>query len=337
MNLQVSGQGGVPATGVSAVVMNVAVTGPTAPSYLTIFPAGQVMPVAANLNFVAGQTVSNLVTAKVGAGGQVSIFNAAGSVHVIADVAGWYDAGNDATGSGFHAVTPARILDTRSTGGPLGAGATMNLQVSGQGGVPATGVSAVVMNVAVTGPTAPSYLTVFPAGQVMPVAANLNFVAGQTVSNLVTAKVGAGGQVSIFNAAGSVHVIADVAGWYDATGSKFHPLAPSRILDTRSGGGPVGAGATIDVQVAGQGGIPTTGVAAVVMNVAVTGATAPSYLTVFPAGLAMPLAANLNFLAGQTVSNLVTAKVGANGQVAIYNPAGTTDVIVDVAGWFDLG
>jgi hypothetical protein len=37
--------------------------------------------------------LSNLVTAKVGASGQVSVFNAFGSTEVIADVAGWYDTG----------------------------------------------------------------------------------------------------------------------------------------------------------------------------------------------------------------------------------------------------
>ena len=125
-----------------------------------------------------------------------------------------------ATGAGnvFHPVSPSRILDTRAGVGapaaPLGAGATMNLQVTGRGGVPAVGVSAVVMNVTVTGPTAFSYLTVFPAGEALPLAANLNFVPGQTVPNLVTAKLGANGQASIYNAAGTTHIVADVAGWY---------------------------------------------------------------------------------------------------------------------------
>jgi hypothetical protein len=140
-------------------------------------------------------------------------------VQVIADVAGWYDAGNDATGAKFHPVTPARILDDRTgngaPAGALGAGATLNLQASGRAGLPSTGVSGVVLNVAVTQPTAPSYLTVFPSGVVMPLAASLNFVPNQTVSNLVVAKVGANGQVSIYNAAGATYVIADVAGWFD--------------------------------------------------------------------------------------------------------------------------
>jgi uncharacterized protein YkwD len=341
LGLQVAGQGGIPSTGVSAVVLNVTVTSPTAPSYLTVFPAGEAMPTASNLNYVPGQTVPNLVTAKLGSGGRLSIFNAAGSVDVIADVAGWYDNGTLATGARFHAVAPGRILDTRLGGGPVGGGATAGLQVAGHAGVPASGVTAVVLNVTVTNPTAPSYLTVFPAGEARPNASNLNYVPGQTVPNLVTAKLGSGGRLSIFNAAGSVDVIADVAGWYDngtlATGARFHPVTPSRILDTRLGGGPVGPAATAGLQVPGAGGVPSMGVSAVVVNVSVTNPTAPSYLTVFPAGQAMPTASNLNYVPGQTVPNLAAAKLGTGGQLSIFNAAGATDVIADVAGWFDAG
>jgi len=341
MSLQVTGNGGVPAAGVSAVVLNVAVTAPTASSYLTVFPAGEPMPLAANLNFGPGQTVTNLVTAKLGAGGRLSLFNATGTAQVIADVAGWYDDGTLSTGARYHPVTPSRILDTRNLALPLGPSATTSMQVTGQGGVPSTGVSAVVMNIAVTTTTASSYLTVFPAGEAMPVASNLNWAQGQTVPNLVTAKLGAGGRVSLYNAAGTTQVIADVAGWFDdgttATGGLFHPVSPSRILDTRTGGGPLGSVAGLDVQVSGRGGVPTAGVAAVVMNVAVTAPTAVSYLTVFPAGEAMPPTANLNFVPGQTAPNLVMAKLGAGGRASIANAAGSTQVIADVAGWFDGG
>ncbi len=341
MDVQVTGRGGVPTAGVSAVVVNVAVTSPTAFSYLTVFPAGAPVPLASNLNYQAGQTVPNLVTAMLGSGGRLSLYNAYGSTHVIVDVAGWYDDGTASAGDRYHPLTPSRILDTRSGSGPLGASSAIALQVTGRGGVPATGVGAVVMNVTVTGPTAMSYLTVFPDGEAMPLASNLNFAAGDTVPNLVTAKLGAGGRVDFFNAAGSVQVIADVAGWYDdgtsPTGALYHPVAPGRILDTRNGGGPLGASASTELQVAGQGGVPATGVSGVVMNVTVTGPTATSYLTAFPTGEAMPLASNLDYVANQTVPNLVTAKLGAAGRVSLFNVAGTTHVIADVAGWFDAG
>lgn len=57
----------------------------------------------------------------------------------------------------------------------------------------------------------------------------------------------------------------------------------------------------------------------------------------FPTGEARPNASNLCHNAGQVVPNLVVAKVGAGGAVSIFNDAGSTDVIADVAGWFDAG
>lgn len=125
------------------------------------------------------------------------------------------------TGDRFNSLSPSRILDTRSgTGGfsaPVGVGGTISPTVTGVGGVPASGVSAVVLNVTVTEPTASEgFLAVFPSGATRPMASNLNFVAGQTVPNLVMAKVGADGKVSVFNNLGTSHVIFDVVGWYSA-------------------------------------------------------------------------------------------------------------------------
>jgi hypothetical protein len=278
------------------------------------------------------------VTVKVGAGGQVSLYNAAGSTHIVADVAGWYGLDAATSGSRYTGVVPSRILDTRyGLGGPtLGADSTLDLQVTGMGGVPASGVSAVVVNVTVTEPTAPSYLTAWPAGATRPLAANLNYLAGQTVPNLVIVKVGEGGRISLYNAAGSTQVVADVAGWFGIDGgSGYVGLSPARILDTRdSPGVAVGPDSTLELQVGGRGGVPSGGVSAVVLNVTVTEPTAPSYLTAWPTGVARPLAANLNYVAGLTVPNLVVATVGDGGRVSLYNAAGSAHVVVDVQGWF---
>ena len=73
---------------------------------------------------------------------------------------------------------------------------------------------------------------------------------------------------------------------------------------------------------------------AVVLNLTATGATADTYLTVYPTGSVRPTASNVNPGRGQTVANLVTATVGADGSVTIYNNAGATDVVVDVQAWF---
>src|SRR5882757_9837856 len=76
--------------------------------------------------------------------------------------------------------------------GPIGPGATVNLTVVGRGGVPVSGVGSVALNVTVTDPSASSFVTVWPAGGGRPNASNLNFVAGQTVPNMVVVAVGVG-------------------------------------------------------------------------------------------------------------------------------------------------
>jgi hypothetical protein len=362
LNVQVAGGHGVPSTA-SAAVINVTVTDTTAPSYLTVYPTGVTRPVASNLNWVAGETVPNLVEVSLGTSGQVTIFNAAGNVDVVFDVAG-YVSPAPATGADglFNPLVPARLLDTRDgTGaprGPLGPRGVLDLQITGRGHVPSTGVSAVVLNVTVTDATASSYLTVFPAGASTPLASNLNFVAGQTVPNRVIVGVGTGGQVSIFNAQGSVDVIADVGGWFtdssdpSAIGSTFVGVTPARILDTRDGTGLVngfnGVGPVpktrlgpregIAVQVAGRGGIPAmtdpNPPNAVVANVTVTDATAPSYLTAWPDGSLRPLTSDLNWVAGLTIPNLVVVKLGSSGMADLFNAAGCTNAIVDVVGYY---
>jgi len=358
LDVQIAGQGGVPANGAAAVVLNVTATNTTAGSYLTVWPAGVPRPLASNLNWTAGKTVPNLVEVALGVDGKVSVFNAAGNSDVVFDVAGYVATPTATPGPDglLTPVVPNRVLDTRNgTGGvpaaPVGAGQTIMVRVAGTPNIPSTGVAAVVLNVTVTGPTAPGYLTVWPSGIARPVVSNLNFVAGQTVPNRVIVRVGSNGStagwVSFFNPGGSVHVIADVSGWFSdgsnaaATGSRFVGLTPARILDTRDGTGgvssPIGAGQTLALMVAGQGGVPAMNAAiaptAVVLNVTVTGTTAASFLTVWPSDATRPTASDLNWTAGLTVPNLVVVKLGSDGKIKLYNPGGSTNVVIDVVGW----
>ena len=71
-----------------------------------------------------------------------------------------------------------------------------------------------------------------------------------------------------------------------------------------------------------------------VLNVTAITPSMSGFLTLWPAGGARPRTSNLNFTPGQVVPNLVIAKVGTNGKVAIFNSAGSTDVAVDLIGWF---
>jgi hypothetical protein len=98
--------------------------------------------------------------------------------------------------------------------GKLNAGSIVNLKVTGRGGVPATGVGSVVLNVTITNPSTDSYMTVWPTGVFQPNASNANYFGGQTVANMVIVPVGADGNVSLFNANGRTDVLVDVLGWF---------------------------------------------------------------------------------------------------------------------------
>jgi hypothetical protein len=344
--LKVTGVGGVPSTNVSAVVLNVTVTETTAGGYLTVSPTGSPRPGVSNLNWSAGATIPNAVTVKVGTGGSIDLFQSGpGTAQVIVDVSGYYVDGTPTDPGAFTALTPTRILDTRTTsgGGKLAASETRDLQILGQGGVPKTNVSAVVLNVTVTETSWGGYLTVFPSGTTKPLASNLNWSAGATIPNLVTVKVGTNGKISLYQSGpGTAQVIVDVAGYYlggtPAKPGMFVALAPVRVLDTRPT--PVGGGNDYSLLLLNKGGIPPASVSpvsAVVINVTVTETKAPGYLTVYPGSTPLPTASNLNWGgAGATIPNLVTVQVGTDGKITFHNGSGgTTQVVADVAGYYN--
>jgi hypothetical protein len=120
----------------------------------------------------------------------------------------------------------------------------------------------------------------------------------------------------------------------------LYTLVPCRVADTRDvpgpyGGPPISAGAVRTFPMIGQCGIPATATA-LALNVAVVGPDAPGHLVVFPAGAAVPNASTLNYRAGQTRANNAIVPLGVGGglSVACGQGTGTTDVIIDVFGYF---
>ena len=168
------------------------------------------------------------------------------------------------------------------------------------------------------------------------------------VPNRVIVPVSSDGTVEILSSAGTPDIVVDVAGWFtdasnpSATGALFTPaIAPTRVCDTRSGlaystpcaGLTLRSGATLGVTVADTDAIPT-GIVAVVSNDTVTDTTAESHLTVYPTGQSLPDVSDLNWMSGKTVPNLAISTVGTGNQITLSNFMGSTDVIVDVVGWF---
>ncbi|MFJ4675914.1 hypothetical protein [Kitasatospora sp. NPDC088783] len=342
LTLTVAGRGGVPLTGVSAVVLNVTATNPTDASHVTAYPHGRNRPTASNLNFTPGETVPNQVTVPV-VDGRIDLYNQLGTVDLIADVSGYYTPGD--AGSRYTALaTPARLLDTRAGTGAakakLGADSTLTLAVAGRGGVPAEGVTAVILNVTATNPTDESHVTAYPHGTGRPTASNLNFTPRETISNQVVVPV-VDGRIDLYNHTGTVDLVADVSGYFSASGAVFVPTGPARALDTRDGTGgiqgKVGPRAIALTVGRWENGVPPYGITGVALNVTVTNTTDSSFLAVYGAtpGGPIPDTSSLNFSAGQTIANAVTPNA-ADG-VVFANHVGSTDVIADVSGYFTTG
>ncbi|MEO8692311.1 MAG: hypothetical protein ABI658_02280 [Acidimicrobiales bacterium] len=346
---QVAGRGGVPTSGVAAVVLNITATSPFADGYLSVWPAGLARPNSSSVNFAASSTTANLVVATLSADGRIALWNSndspsMDSVDVIVDVVGYLP-----SGSGFTGMAPTRVLDTRIGVGapqvPLDAGGEIAVQMTGNGGVPPGGVSAVALNVTVTGTTADGYISVWPSGQARPNVSSLNFGPATSRANLVIVPVGSDGAVKIWNsndasAMRRASVIADVVGYFETSGS-FHAVTPDRVLDTRVGNGatgPLAPGGQRDVALVGRAGIPA-GATAVTLNVTATKTASGGYFTLWPTAAAKPGTSTVNWSTGQTVANAAIATIGADGKVSIWNANDSSqfasaEAIFDVFGYF---
>ena len=322
-----TGHGGVPASGVAAVVVNVTAVSAAAPGFVTAWPAGAARPTASSLNYVRGQIVANQAVVKLGTSGRISLYTLA-KANLLVDVTGYYP-----TGAAYDPLVPARILDTRKGTEPA-AGSTTRLVVTGKGGVPATGAAAVVLNVTAVNPSGPGYVTAYPAGVPRPTASTLNYTTGSVVAGMTVAKVGAGGTVDLYTLA-KANLVVDVAGWIPA-GSDYTPITPTRILDTRTGLGgpkrPVPAKGTVAVQVTGKAGVPANATAVEVTVTAVTPAE-PGFVTAYPTGVSIPTASTLNYVKGAIVANSATLKLGTSGKVSLYTLA-ASNLLVDVTGYY---
>jgi SpoIID/LytB domain protein len=198
---------GVPPSA-TGVILNLTSTESASDGYLTAFPCGGVVPPSSNVNYDAGRSVANQVAVGIGVNGQVCV-NSFATGHVVADVLGWF---GPSAPAGFVPLTPARILDTRTGTGKVGAGQTLRVPVVGTAGIPPTGVTAVAVNVTVDQPSGPGFVTVFACGSAPPLASNLNYATSQVVANVATAPI-ADGAVCLFTWA-ATHVIVDVSGYF---------------------------------------------------------------------------------------------------------------------------
>ena len=356
LEVSVGGWFGVPADA-TAVVVNVTAVRPTGAGYLTVYPTGATLPVASNLNLTTGQVVANLVEVALN-GGAISIYSSTTS-DVVVDLQGYVAAAVPGASTYSPLSAPVRVCDTRPSNpskltgpaaqcshGTLRAGGIKPIQIAGEFGVP-VGATAVVANLTVVNPTSGGYLTAYPDQSVRPTASNVNYLSSQIVPNRALLRLGADGELDVYSSA-ATDIIIDISGYFTTTGGGANfqaETAPVRVCDTRRGdpSGLTGAAAQCDnhpldpagtlvVKVAGEFAVPPNA-SAVVINLTAVEPTAASYLTVYP-GPTRPTTSDLNPSKGTVKPNLIVATVSPSGTITIYNNSGTTDVVIDLAGWY---
>jgi hypothetical protein len=200
------------------VVLNVTVEGAAGPGFVTVFACDVPQPVASNLNFADSNPTANTAVTALSATGTVCLYVDGNATNLIVDASGVFP-----TGSGYNALTPARVLDTRADqstvdgkqvgGGLVAAGSTLELPIAGRGGVP-TDATSVVLNVTADGGQGAGYVTVYSCDAPQPVASNLNFVADTPIANAAITQLSATGTVCLFVAVNAVNLITDVSGYF---------------------------------------------------------------------------------------------------------------------------
>jgi hypothetical protein len=352
---QVTGHGGVPPTA-TAVTGNLTVTQQSSLGYLFIGPIAANNPASSTLNFPLNDDRANAVTVALGSGGgggalgTLSITYAApkagATAHVIFDVTGYFVP--DASGATYFALTPTRILDTRDGTGLSGASSShvaRTFAVRGHGGVPSN-ATAVTGNLTVTQQTSLGFLFIGPIAANNPTSSNLNFPLNDDRANAVTVALSGTGTLSITYAAPTTgptaHVLFDVTGYFlpDASGAKYVPLTPARILDTRYGtglSGPSSSHVARTFAVASRRGVAASATA-VTGNLTVTQQTSLGYLSIGPVPLNNPTSSTLNFPLNDDRANAVTVALGTDGTLSVTYAAPTigptAQVIFDVTGYF---
>jgi hypothetical protein len=335
----VAGRGGVPTSNVDAAVLAVTVGRATSSGGLAVVASGATSPDEPSLKFAKGKPRSAVVVAPLGSDGSVSLVNQSpGSMHVRMSVEGWFDAsGNQATGQ-VTAVRAGRIVDTRAgIGGPRGRmkpGATRRVVVTGRHGVPTSGVSGVWLDLVASHATGHGRLTVYPAGHKRPSTSALDYTSRRTVSTLVLATVGRRGAVLIHNRGARTDLTATVVGWVDngsnAADDRYRAVTPATLYAARH----VGAGDRRRVQVTGRGGVPSSGVRAVMVQVEADRPTGDGSVAIWPSGHKPSFPSTVKYWRRSGAAQTALVAIGKKGRITLVNHAAGTGLRITIVGYF---
>jgi hypothetical protein len=328
----VAGVGGVPATGVRAVLVDVTAVQPVNGTYLTLFPEGTTRNTALSMvNAAPGQIISNTAVLPLPASGKLSLYNNSGNTHLTVDVQGYYTAPFGTGGGGFVPVPHTRLVDTRESGGLIASGASRTFTLTG--GVVPAGAAAAFLDVIVTHSTGYGWLGARAPGDGE--RSVMDYLPG-TFAHGVAVRLDSAGRATFTNhGAAAIHLVLTAEGYYTAsqtTGWGLRTMAATRVVDTRlDDPAPVAANAAIDVAL----GLPAGSVA--LLNLTVVSNTQGGYLRAWPAGGAEPAPSLVNYPDPNTAARagLAAVQVGTDGKVRIKNTSpGTVHIVADLQAWF---
>jgi hypothetical protein len=291
---------------------------------LWVWPCGTSRPAAATITYLAGRRAINHVNAQLGTAGAVCL-RSSRSTHLLADLDGYYP-----STSGYHPVTPKRILDSRhhtgSTGPKPAAGTVVHLKVTGST-VPA-GAAAVALNVGARDHPKGGHVTVWQCGTPAPNASALTFQKKVSTLGLSVSAIDHQGRVCI-RTSSSTHLTADVVGWY-AAATSFNPVAPQTLVRQA----PARPGRTTAITVTGVGAakIPANA-REVVLDLSVGREAGGGYLTLYPCGAARPSTQTVAFAKNEPVTNLALSAIGTSGRVCVRTSA-KAHITAQVVGWY---
>jgi hypothetical protein len=329
---------GVPSTA-QAYSLNITVVPKPVMGYLTLWPAGQPIPVATLFNDFDGRVKANAAIVGAGAAGAVSIF-VTDTTDVIIDIDGYFTSAANPSALAFYSLTPCRIVDTRLAPGPLGApplvgnlNRTFPVLSAAACSIPAT-ARAYSLNFTVVPKTPVWFLSTWPTGQMRPISSTLNDPTGTILANAAIVPAGNLGSVDVYPT-NNTDLLIDINGYFAPPGTgglSLYPITPCRVLDTRLPPGSAPINGQMDVLLTGgHCAIPSSS-SAFVLNATVVPPGGMGFLELWPQGLPRPTVSTLNAFDGALTSNMAIFPT-TNGSISLYvtNP---THVLFDVTGYF---
>ncbi len=294
--------------------------------------------------FGPNQTIANGYVTKLGADGKVQVMIVGGTANMVLDVLGFYvpmtDAG--AEGTWLVAEEPERAYDSRlpGAGGALTGGQSRTVDLSAL--VPA-GATAVQYTLTVADTAGAAHLSVGKPNEPKPPTSVINwFTNGQRMANSTVATVGADRSLEVFSGGGSTQFIVDVLGYFvppaaaplaaDLLG--FTAVDPQRLYDSRAAGagGPISNGQSRTTSLADFGAVPAS-TRALAVNLTEVNTVGVGHLRL-SAGAVPPPVSSINWYTDSMVLANGTLSAVAAAEVTTWAYWGSTDYLLDVAGYY---